>query len=112
MGTILLSPPIAFLIFLVLSLGVSASGRIIAAKGKESPGKTKSYACGEDMPENQGQPEYSQFFKFAFFFTLMHVVVLIVATDPAGISLMSGLFLVVTVASLFLLFRKDKVKNS
>src|SRR5665647_1216141 len=105
MNTVLLAPPIAFLIFLVLSLSISLTGKIIAAKGVDSPGKTKSYACGEDMPENQGQPEYSQFFKFAFFFTLMHVVVLIVATDPAGISLMSGLYLAVTVASLFMLFR-------
>ena len=108
MNTVLLAPPIAFLIFLVLSLSISLTGKIIAAKGVDSPGKTKSYACGEDMPENQGQPEYSQFFKFAFFFTLMHVVVLIVATDPAGISLMSGLYFVVTVASLFMLFRGEK----
>ena len=106
MSTFLLAPPIAFLIFLVLSAGISLTGKLVAAKGVESPGKTKSYACGEDMPENKGQPEYSQFFKFAFFFTLMHVVVLIVATDPSGISLMSGLYLIVTVASLFMLFRR------
>jgi len=106
MSTFLLAPPLAFLIFLALSASISLTGKLIAAKGVESPGKTKSYACGEDMPENKGQPEYSQFFKFAFFFTLMHVVVLIVATDPSGISLMSGLYLVVTVASLFMLFRR------
>ncbi len=106
MSTFLLAPPIAFLIFLVLSLSISFTGKLVAAKGVDSPGKTKSYACGEDMPENQGQPEYSQFFKFAFFFTLMHVVVLMVATDPSGISVMSGLYLIVTVASLFMLFRR------
>lgn len=106
MTTFLLAPPIAFIIFLIISLSISFSGKLVAAKGVDSPGKTKSYACGEDMPENQGQPEYSQFFKFAFFFTLMHVVVLMVATDPSGISLMSGLYLIVTVASLFMLFRR------
>lgn len=106
MSTFLLAPPIAFLIFLVLALSISFTGKVVAAKGVDSPGKTKSYACGEDMPENQGQPEYSQFFKFAFFFTLMHVVVLMVATDPSGISVMSGLYLIVTVVSLFMLFRR------
>lgn len=106
MDTILIAPPIAFLIYLALSLGISAFSKSISAKGTDSPGKTKSYACGEDMPENQGQPEYSQFFKFAFFFTIIHVVVLIVATDPAGISIMSALYLVVTVLSLFMLFRR------
>jgi NADH-quinone oxidoreductase subunit A len=106
MDTNLLAPPIAFMILLGVSTGISFLSRRLAARGLESDSKTKSYACGEDMPENQGQPEYSQFFKFAFFFTIMHVVVLAVATDPAGISIMSALYLGVTVLSLFMLFRR------
>ena len=30
------------------------------------------------------QPDYGQFFPFAFFFTILHVVALMVATVPAG----------------------------
>jgi len=108
MAKMLLALPIAFLIYIVLATGISLLGRALAAKGTDSSNKMKSYACGEDMPENQGQPEYTEFFKFAFFFTLMHVVVLTVATDPSGISLMSALYLIVTVLSLFMLFRREK----
>lgn len=106
METILLSPPVTFLIFLGLSYLLSIFSKRLAAKGVDSPRKTNSYACGEDMPENQGQPEYSQFFHFAFFFTIMHVVVLIVATDPSGFSPMSALYLIITVLALFMLFRR------
>lgn len=106
MKSILLSPPVAFLILLALSLGISAISKKVSAKGSESSRKAKAYACGEDMPENQGQPEYAEFFKFAFFFTIMHVVVLIVATAPFGISAMSAVYLGVTVLALFMLFRR------
>ena len=106
MQTILLAPPITFLIYLFLSLGLSAMSKRIAARGTESQGKLKAYACGEDMPENQGQPEYSQFFKFAFFFTIMHVVALVVATDPGGLTITSAVYLGVTVLALFMLLRR------
>lgn len=106
MATILLAPPVVFLIYLALAGLISLFSKHLAASGKDSPGKMKSYACGEDMLVNRAQPDYSQFFQFAFFFTIMHVVVLVVATDPAGISLMSGLYLTVTVLALFMLFRR------
>jgi NADH:ubiquinone oxidoreductase subunit 3 (subunit A) len=106
MSTILLAPPVAFLLYLGLSGLISLLSKRLAATGKDSPGKNKSYACGEDMLVNRAQPDYSQFFQFAFFFTIMHVVVLVVATDPAGISLTSGLYLTVTVLVLFMLFRR------
>ena len=106
MDHILLTPPVVFLIYLGLAALGSLLFKRIAARGKDSPGKTKSYACGEDMLVNRAQPDYSQFFQFAFFFTIMHVVVLVVATDPSGISLMSALYLTVTVLSLFMLFRR------
>ena len=106
MATILLAPPVVFMIYLGLSGLISLLSKRLAATGKDSPGKGKSYACGEDMLVNRAQPDYSQFFQFAFFFTIMHVVVLVVATDPAGISLTSGLYLTVTVLTLFMLFRR------
>ncbi len=106
MQTILLAPPVTFLIYLLLSVGLSAVSKRIAARGTESKGKLQAYACGEDMAENQGQPEYSQFFKFAFFFTIMHVIALVVATDPAGLTITSAVYLGVTVLALFMLLRR------
>lgn len=106
MSTFLLTPPVAFLIYLALAGLISAASKRLAATGSDAPGKCKSYACGEEVPVNRAQPDYSQFFQFAFFFTIMHVIVLVVATDPAGLSLMSGLYLTVTVVVLFMLFRR------
>lgn len=45
-------------------------------------GTCKSYACGENVPTHLMQPDYSQFFPFAFFFTVLHVVTLMIATVP------------------------------
>jgi len=103
-----LSPPVSFVIFLVLSFCLSFFFKKIAARGTPSKGKLKAYACGEDMDQNQGQPDYSDFFQFAFFFTIMHVVVLVVATDPVGLSFISMLYLGITVLSLFMLLRREK----
>jgi len=50
---------------------------------KPGAGQRKSYACGEDVKNNRIQPDYSQFFPFAYFFTIIHVVALIISTVPA-----------------------------
>jgi len=106
MSKFLLAPPIAFLMFLLLSLGLSKVTGLFAAKGKFSVGKTKAYACGEEVIDQKILPDYSMFFPFAFFFTIMHVVTLIVATDPSGISPISVLYLLVAVTAIFILFRR------
>ncbi len=106
MESFFMSPPVTFLLFLLMSFGVSLISKRLAARGKDSAVKMQPYACGESMEENQGQPDYTQFFKFAFFFTIMHVVALVVATDPAGLTITSAVYLGVTVLSLFMLLRR------
>ena len=106
MQSFIMSPPVAFLVILLLSFGVSFVSKRLAARGQDSQYKMQAYACGEDMEENRGQPDYSEFFKFAFFFTIIHVVVLVVATDPAGLTVTSVVYLGVTVLSLFMLLRR------
>ena len=106
MDTFLLLPPVAFLLYLLLSFGISGLSRRLAAGGVDSESKKKAYACGEEVTENRGQPDYSESFKFAFFFTIMHVVVLVVAMDPMGLTVSSAVYLGVTGLSLFILLRK------
>lgn len=69
----LLWPPVVFLLILgaalILLRGMSVFS--FPAKDGAAGGKRKAYACGEDMPAGRGQPDYSQFFPFAFFFTIM-----------------------------------------
>jgi NADH:ubiquinone oxidoreductase subunit 3 (subunit A) len=106
MNNLLLTPPIAFIIFLVLSVLISGVSRLLSAKGKDSVGKNKSYACGEEVSQNKVQPDYSQFFSFAFFFTIMHVVALIIATVPSGFSVMPVIYILAVIVALFMLFRR------
>jgi len=106
MNNVWLTPPLVFIIFLALSLLLSKGTALLAARGKDAPGKTKAYACGEDVQLNRVQPDYSQFFPFAFFFTIMHVVALIIATVPSGISWIAALYLIIAVLAIFILFRR------
>lgn len=81
---ILLAPPVAFSIFLLLGLLLYWFGGVLAAKGAVSRGKQTPYACGENIPAVKVQPDYSTFFPFALFFTILHVTALIMATLPLG----------------------------
>ncbi len=106
MEHVLLMPPVAFLILLGLCLGLSFVSGKLAPKGRDTEKKLQSYACGETLEENQAQPEYGEFFMFALFFTIMHVIVLVVASDPGGLSLQMVVYLGVTALGLFVMRRR------
>ena len=107
----LLWPPIAFLLILALMLIQLRGLSVFSAPAKGGPagGKRKAYACGEDVKENRAQPDYSQFFPFAFFFTIMHVLALVVATVPVhdwpAVQIAAG-YLICSAIGLFILFRR------
>ena len=83
MNTFLLMPPVSFIIMLVTVLLFAAALSKLSLKSKtHSAEQDKSYACGEDVPTHLMQPDYTQFFPFAFFFTVLHVVALMIATIP------------------------------
>jgi NADH-quinone oxidoreductase subunit A len=63
----------------------------------------------ETIQSHRVQVDYGQFFPFAFFFTILHVVTLVVATSPARTleSLAIALIYVLgAVLGLFILFRR------
>ena len=109
MEQILLSPPVAFLaLVIVIGLLVLWARRLAGGLPSLSGGALKSYACGEDVKEHRVRPEYGQFFPFAFFFTIMHVIALVIATVPAENMRIFGLALLFIAASamgLFILYR-------
>jgi NADH:ubiquinone oxidoreductase subunit 3 (subunit A) len=112
-NTVLLVPALAFLAVLVIFLIQLYLMSRVAWRGKsDAAGKCKAYACGEDVPDHRINPDYSQFFPFAFFFTIMHVVALVLATVPTsagGASYgLAAIFIIVAITSLFVLFRKEK----
>lgn len=108
--SLLLTPPIAFLILFAFAALELRLMRALTAKGAETKGKRKPYACGEDITRHRLQPDYSQFFSMAFFFTIMHVVAMVIATVPAGslpASLLAVAFTLSAAVGLAALFRKD-----
>ena len=106
----LLAPPIAFVVILAAVLGFSFLLSRLALTRKVRPaGLTKPYACGEDVRTDLVRPDYGQFFPFAFFFVLLHVLGLIVTTVPvetaASFYLVLG-YVVCAIVGLLVLYRR------
>ena len=77
---ILLSPPIAFLIYVPFVILVLLFGRVIAARPKDSKIKETIYASGEEASTHPAAPGYRPFFLIAFFFAIFHLGVLIIGS--------------------------------
>lgn len=114
MDNLLLLPPIAFFVVMIFVAFQMYSFSFLSFRNKNKPpGQGKAYACGEDVANHNIAPEYGQFFSFAFFFTIMHVVALLLATLPAGrikaqIVEIDVLFIIGAVVALMILYRKKK----
>lgn len=107
LNLLLLFPPLAFVIMLALSFGLSGIASRLSAKGTAAEGKERAYACGQNVDINRIQPDYAEFFPVAFFFTIMHVAALIIATAPAGDWEEAALYIAVALLALRVLFRRD-----
>ena len=95
MGQFLLYPPIAFLILLIVGYLIFRLSKALGPKPSPGKGKLSPYACGEDIPAEKGQYNY-KLFSFAFFFTILHVAALVIATMPSGsIAIMGVVYLLV-----------------
>jgi NADH:ubiquinone oxidoreductase subunit 3 (subunit A) len=110
MDKLFLSPPVAFLIILGVTIVFAAALSRLSLKPKShGAGETKSYACGENVSTNLMQPDYSQFFPFAFFFTVLHVVALMITTIPVttmGSFAIAVLYIAGALVGLTILFRR------
>lgn len=110
MSKVLLLPPVCFIVVLVMVSAFAGILSLISFKPRNRPDDIgKSYACGEDVPTHLMQPDYSQFFPFAFLFTVLHVVALMLATIP--VETMSSfaiavIYLAGALSGLMILFRR------
>jgi NADH-quinone oxidoreductase subunit A len=107
---VLLAPPVALtlLVFVVWTLSAASTPLAFRRKGPRGA-LDKPYAGGEDVEKQRFQPDYSQFFPFAFFFTILHVVTLIVATSPTGVAgslAFAIVYVLGALLALFILFRR------
>lgn len=97
MEDILLAPPVAFAIYVVLVGILTGFGRLLAGPGTApSAAKTSTYASGEESPVRPAVPGYRPFFVVALFFAILHLGVLVIGSgefsDTVGIYLV-GLIL-------------------
>jgi NADH:ubiquinone oxidoreductase subunit 3 (subunit A) len=103
--SILLSPPVAFLICFLISAGIYGLGRLVEETGTPVAGKYEPYACGEDYKAEKLHFGYRKFYIAAIFFTIMHVAVLTIATVPGGaIAYRALIYLVAIAASISFIF--------
>ena len=106
MTDILLSPPIAFLILLLLFLGLSHALRHRAAAGAVNKQKTEAYSGGQQGVDHHVTPDYSKFYAFTLVFAILQVMVLAVATAPAGTLTLPLLYLAAGGLVLFIVIRR------
>ena len=107
---LLLSPPAAFVMIMLAAVFGAYVLSKLALKPKKIPaGLTKEYSCGEDIKTHMIQPDYSQFFPFAFYFTILHVVALMIATVPMATmqtSLIAVVYILGAIVGLFVLYKR------
>jgi len=98
---LILTPPVALLIYIGLVIILYGIGRFLAPKTRTNPEKSSIYAGGEVANTSKAAPGYRRFFVIALFFAVLHLAALVLATAglAGGIALAPGF----TVAILFYL---------
>jgi len=89
MQNILLSVPVLFVISLIIVFIIVAFSRAMAPPGRKSVDRNKPYACGEDLPCEQGQ-FFVHIFEYAVFFLIFDIVAFILATAAFNVGLLAG----------------------
>lgn len=95
---VLLSPPVAFLVYIPLVLVIVWLGKKLAGPEKPSEVKSSIYGSGEASPVGEAAPGYQPFFIIAFFFAILHLGMLVLGTSE--LTTISGVFLVGMVLAL------------
>ena len=76
----ILTPPIAFLIYIPLVLFITWAGKQLAGPAKPSAAKSSSYGAGEKASSIAAAPGYRPFFLVAFFFAILHLGMLVLGS--------------------------------
>lgn len=104
-----LTPPVAFLIFVIIVYTSYAVGSIFTAKSRaDIHGRDEIYACGEDVKPKTPAVNFLQFFLFALFFTIIDIVALVLGTVSHAPVVLVIAYLGAISLSLYVLMRKEK----
>ena len=77
---ILLSPPIAFLLYIPLVLALVWLGKRLVGRESANAMKSSVYGSGEAPPDGAATPGYKPFFLIAFFFAILHLGTLVLGS--------------------------------
>jgi hypothetical protein len=94
----LLSPVVAFLVYIPLVLLLVLVGRGMAGKTKAGAMKSSIYGSGEAAPNTVASPGYKPFFVIAFFFAFVHLGILVLGSGT--LTLTMGIFLIFLILAL------------
>src|SRR5512135_105114 len=100
----LLVPPIAFLVYLLLAWLVSLFGKSLAGKQQAASAlKSSTYSSGEASPTRLAAPGYRPFFVVALFFAVLHLGVLVMSSgQPSPVMIIYLVGLLVALLALIL----------
>jgi NADH:ubiquinone oxidoreductase subunit 3 (subunit A) len=79
---LLLTPPLAFVVYVLLALVFQWIGKRMAGSGSPNAMKSSPYGSGEEAPTSQAAPGYRPFFLIAFFFAILHLGMLVLGSAP------------------------------
>ena len=103
MAEFLLTPVIAFLVYILVVSAASGLGRLFSAKGSASEFKSEPYASGEDFDPIPAAPGYRQFFVIALFFAVLHLgVIMVGSSDLSSVTVVYLLGLILALIALIL----------
>lgn len=80
----ILTPPIAFLIYIPLVMLLLWIGKQLAGPEKPSLEKSSIYGAGEKASNIAAAPGYRPFFLVAFFFAILHLGMLVLGVGELG----------------------------
>ena len=89
---VILTPPVAFILYIALVAILFGIGRVLAGKGKPSEEKSSIYASGEASPLTRSLPGYRGFFVIALFFAVLHLGMLLAGSS--GLTLVTAAYIV------------------
>ena len=106
MDKLVFAPPIVFLIFSAVFLVFSRSASKYSRIGAQGEGRFDPYGCGQRNVQYYVNPDYSQFFPFAFLYTIMHVLVLVVATAPYDAPILPIVYVLAGILAMRIIFKR------
>lgn len=106
MHTLLYSPQVILAAFFVVFMVSIRLFTKLAPKGELGEHALDPYACGQRDFENYIHPNYSQFYRYAFVFTEMHMLTMVLATAPKDATVLPLVYVAAGVLALLIIFRE------